>query len=73
VLAPALLAAPLLLRGRGSLWSVPALAPLLGTTSLAPAFVGVAALAGGPWRRAGLAAAGALWLVLGELLVGRGL
>ena len=73
VLAPGLIAAPLLLRGRGSLWSLPALAPLLGTTSLAPAFVGVAALAGGAWRRAGLATAGALWLVLGELLVGRGL
>ena len=48
-------------------------APLLGTIALAPAFVGVAALAATPWRRAGLAAAGAFWLVLGEALTGRAL
>jgi hypothetical protein len=46
-------------------------APLLGTIALAPAFVGGAALASTPARRAGLAAAGLWWLVLGEALTGR--
>ena len=51
---------PLLLPRAGLLWSVPVLAPLLGTIALGPAFVGVAALASTPARRAGLAAAGSL-------------
>ena len=52
---------------------MPVLAPLLGTIALAPVFVGVAALAPTPARRAGAAAAGFLWLALGELLSGKSL
>jgi hypothetical protein len=64
---------PFLLPRAGLLWSVPVLAPLLGTIALGPAFVGMAALASTPARRAGLAAAGLWWLVLGEALTGRAL
>jgi eukaryotic-like serine/threonine-protein kinase len=49
------------------------LAPLFGTVALGPVFVGVAALAPTHWRRAGLAAAGFLWLALGEVLTGKSL
>jgi hypothetical protein len=73
VLAAAALPIPFLLPRAGLLWSVPILCPLLGTIALAPAFIGVAALAPTPWRRAGLAAAGVWWLVLGEALTGKGL
>jgi eukaryotic-like serine/threonine-protein kinase len=61
---------PFLLPRAGILWSVPVLAPLLGTIALAPVFVGLAALAPTAWRRAGLAAAGFAWLAAGELLSG---
>ena len=71
VLAAAAAPVPFLLPRAGLLWSVPILAPLLGTIALAPAFVGVAALASTPARRVGLAAAGFWWLVLGEALTGR--
>jgi eukaryotic-like serine/threonine-protein kinase len=64
---------PLLLPRAGLIWSLPVLAPLLGTIALAPAFFGVAALASTPARRAGLAAAGLWWLVLGEALTGKSL
>jgi eukaryotic-like serine/threonine-protein kinase len=64
---------PLLLPRAGFLWSVPVVAPLLGTIALGPAFVGIAALAPTPARRAGLAAAGLWWLVLGEALTGKAL
>jgi eukaryotic-like serine/threonine-protein kinase len=64
---------PLLLPRAGVLWSLPALAPLLGVVGLAPAFVGVASLARGPWRRAGLAATGFLWLAAAEALTGESL
>ncbi|HYN91364.1 MAG TPA: hypothetical protein VER75_05545, partial [Thermoleophilaceae bacterium] len=73
VLAAAAAPVPFLLPRAGLLWSVPVLAPLLGTIALAPAFVGVAALAPTPARRAGLAAAGLWWLALGEALTGRAL
>jgi hypothetical protein len=73
VLAAAALPIPFLLPRAGLLWSVPVLAPLLGTVALAPVFVGVAALAPTPWRRAGLAAAGFVWLALGEILAGESL
>ena len=73
VLAAAALPVPFLLPRAGLLWSVPVLAPLLGTIALAPAFVGVAALAPTPARRAGLAAAGLWWLMLAEALTGRSL
>jgi eukaryotic-like serine/threonine-protein kinase len=70
LLAAAALPIPFLLPRAGVLWSVPVLAPLLGTIALAPVFVGVAALAPTPWRRAGLAAAGFVWVAIGELLSG---
>jgi eukaryotic-like serine/threonine-protein kinase len=73
VLAAAAAPVPFLLPRAGVLWSVPVLAPLLGTIALGPAFVGIAALAPTPARRAGLAAAGVWWLVLGEALTGRAL
>jgi hypothetical protein len=73
VVAAAAAPVPLLLPRAGLLWSLPVLAPLLGTIALAPAFVGVAALAPTSWRRAGLAAAGFIWLVVGEALSGEAL
>lgn len=73
VVAAALVPTPVLLPRAGYLWSVPALAPLLGLTALAPLFVGVAALARTAWRRAGLAAAGFLWLAVTEVVTGRDL
>ena len=73
LLAAAAAPVPLLLPRAGVLWSLPVLAPLLGTIALAPAFVGVAALAPTPARRTGLAAAGLWWLVLAEALTGRAL
>ena len=68
VLTAALLPIPVLLPRAGLLWSVPALAPLLGAIALAPLFVGVASLCSTAWRRAGLAAAGFLWLAIAETL-----
>jgi hypothetical protein len=73
LIAAAAVPVPFLLPRAGFLWSVPVLAPLLGTIALAPAFVGVAALASTPARRAGLAAAGLWWVVLAEALTGRAL
>jgi hypothetical protein len=73
VVAAAVAPTPFLLLRAGLLWSVAVLAPLLGTIALAPAFIGVAALAQTSWRRAGLAAAGFLWLAGGELLTGEAL
>jgi hypothetical protein len=73
LIAAAAAPVPFLLPRAGLLWSVPVLAPLLGTIALAPAFVGVAALAPTRARRAGLAAAGLWWLVLAEALTGRAL
>ena len=73
VLMAAAAPVPFLLPRAGALWSVPVVAPLLGTIAFAPAFVGIAALAPTPARRAGLAAAGLWWLLLGEVLTGRSL
>jgi hypothetical protein len=73
VLAAAAAPIPFLLPRAGLLWSVPVLAPLLGTIALAPVFVGIAALAPTPWRRAGLAAAGFIWLAVGEVVTGEAL
>jgi hypothetical protein len=71
VLLVAALAAPVLLPRAGMLWSVPALAPLLGLAGLAPLYLVVAGFASTAWRRAGLAAAGFLWLALAEIATGR--
>ena len=48
---------------------MPILAPLLGAVAIGPAFVGIAASQ--PLARAGLGAAGFLWLALGEVLTGK--
>ncbi|MFN2616875.1 MAG: protein kinase [Thermoleophilaceae bacterium] len=72
VLAAAL-PVPLLLPRAGRLWSLPALAPLLGAVGLGPAFVGLAGLCATPLRRAGMAAAGFAWLASAEVMTGRGL
>ena len=81
VLAPALLAVPLLLPRAGVAWSVPALAPLLGVAGLAPLYLVVAALAAPPGpsaaasalRRAGLGVAGFALVVAVELVSGESL
>lgn len=73
MIAAALAPTPILLPRAGHLWSVPALAPLLGVAGLAPLFVGLAALASTARRRAGLAAAGLLWLAVTEAISGRDL
>jgi hypothetical protein len=73
LVAAACLPVPFLLPRAGTLWSLPALAPLLGAIGLGPAFVGVAALAPTAPRRAGLAATGFFWLALGEVATGRNL
>jgi hypothetical protein len=73
VLAAVCLPVPLLLPRAGLWWSVPALAPLLGTIGLAPLFLVVAAQPSTPWRRAGLGAAGFLWLAFAEIATGRNL
>jgi hypothetical protein len=71
VLTAALLPIPLLLPRAGLLWSAPILAPLLGAIGLAPLFVVAAAALGRTiWQRAGLAAAGLLWLRFTEALTG---
>jgi eukaryotic-like serine/threonine-protein kinase len=71
VLAAGLAVVPVLLPRAGTLWSLPAMAPLLGIVGLAPMFVGLASLATTTARRAGLAAAGFVWLAVAEVLSGR--
>ncbi|MGI8844798.1 MAG: protein kinase domain-containing protein [Thermoleophilaceae bacterium] len=73
LVAAALGPTPVLMPRAGHLWSLPALAPLLGAAALGPLFVGLAALASTAWRRAGLAAAGLLWLTVAEQVIGRDL
>jgi eukaryotic-like serine/threonine-protein kinase len=58
------------LRDSGASWSVPALAPALGTIGLAGAFVAAAGQAVTAWRRAALGALGAWWLLLAECWTG---
>jgi hypothetical protein len=70
MITAAVLPIPLLLPRAGLLWSLPALAPLLGAAGIAPLYVALAALAPSPWRRAGAAAAGLWWIVLAEALTG---
>jgi hypothetical protein len=71
VLLVAAAVVPVLLPRAGLLWSVPVLAPLLGAAGLAPLYLVVAGFASTAWRRAGLAAAGFLWLVIAEIASGR--
>jgi eukaryotic-like serine/threonine-protein kinase len=70
VVMVALAPTPLLLLRAGPAWSLPALAPLLGAIALAPAFAALAGLASTVVRRAGLGAAGYLWLAAAEALAG---
>ena len=71
LLAPALAAVPLLAPRAGVAWTLPALAPALGVVVLGPAYPALAGLASRPLRRAGLGAAGFLWLATVEVLTGR--
>ena len=71
LIAAAAAPVPFLLPRAGVAWSLPVIAPLLGTIALAPAFIGIASLASTTTRRAGLAAAGLWWLLLGEALSGK--
>jgi eukaryotic-like serine/threonine-protein kinase len=74
VLALAAAAVPVLLFRAGPLWSIPALAPALGAIGLGPAYAAVAGMGSrSPWRRAGLGAAGFLWIVAAEVITGRSL
>ena len=59
---------PLLLSWRGTAWSLPAVAPLLGVAGLAGAWPALAGQARDWWTRAALGALGGLWLVLAEAL-----
>ena len=73
VVAGAVAVVPLLLPRAGLLWSIPALAPLLGALGLAPLYLAVAGLGSTLWRRLGLGAAGFLWLAGAEALADRAL
>jgi hypothetical protein len=64
---------PLLLRHRGLLWSLPAVAPALGLAGLAGGYPAIAGQVRGLWARAALGACGACWLLLAEPLLGRDL
>jgi len=64
---------PLLLRGDGRAWSLPALAPALGLLGLAGAFPALAGRAPRWSSRIALGALGAWWVVLAEPLVSRAL
>ena len=59
---------PLLLARRGTAWSLPAAAPLLGAVGLAGAWPAIAGQARTWPARAALGALGGLWLVLAEAL-----
>jgi eukaryotic-like serine/threonine-protein kinase len=59
-----------LLRRAGTLWSAPALAPLLGAVALAGAWPALAGQAARAWHRAALGALGLWWVVLAEALTG---
>jgi hypothetical protein len=71
LVAAALAPVPLLLYRRGTAWSLPALAPLLGLAGLAGAFPALAGQAKGAVTRAALGALGAWWALLAAPLLGR--
>jgi hypothetical protein len=70
LLALAAASVALLLPRAGALWSLPGAAAALGAAGLGPAFPALCGLAPGALRRAGLAAAGYVWLALAEALSG---
>jgi eukaryotic-like serine/threonine-protein kinase len=59
-----------LMRRSGTLWSLPAGAPLLGAAGLAGVWPVLAAQSARPWHRLALGALGCWWLVLAEVLTG---
>ena len=69
LVACAAIVPPLLLRRRGLVWSLPAVAPALGLATLAGAYPAVAGRARGAYTRAALGAAGLWWLLLAEPLL----
>jgi hypothetical protein len=71
LVAAALAPVPLLLFRRGTTWSLPALAPLLGLATLAGAYPALVGRAKGPVTRAALGALGAWWALLAAPLLGR--
>ncbi len=71
LVAAAVAPVPLLLYRRGTAWSLPALAPLLGLAGLAGAFPALAGQAKGAVTRAALGALGAWWALLAAPLLGR--
>jgi eukaryotic-like serine/threonine-protein kinase len=71
IVAAALIPIPLLVRGSGRTWSLPAAAPLLGVAALSGTYPAIAGRASGMLQRAALGAAGAWWLLLAEPLTGR--
>jgi eukaryotic-like serine/threonine-protein kinase len=75
VLALAALSVPVLMLLRaGPLWSVPALGPALGAIGLGPAYAAVAGMSSrSGWQRAGLGAAGFLWIAAAEVITGKAL
>jgi hypothetical protein len=74
LLAVTAVAGALVLLPHGRLWSLPALAPLIGLIGLAGAWPALAGRSGWGWsRRAGVAAAGYLWSVGAGAVAGRDL
>jgi hypothetical protein len=73
LIAAAVAVPPLLLWRRPLVWSVPAVAPLLGLAGLGGAYPAVAGQFRGPWTRAAIGAAGLWWLLLAEPLLSRDL
>jgi hypothetical protein len=73
LVAVAAVTPPLLARRTGTAWALPALAPALGLLTLAGAYPALAGRARRAGTRAGLGAAGAVWLLLAEPALGRAL
>jgi eukaryotic-like serine/threonine-protein kinase len=71
--AVALALTPVLARRAPLAWSLPALAPVLGLAALAGGFPAIAGRARSVAARAGLGAAGAVWALLAEPVLGRAL
>jgi hypothetical protein len=73
LLVPAALTAVVLVPWRPTAWPLPAGAVALGLIGLAGAWLGMAGWASSAWRRATLAAAGWVWLLVAASVTGHGL
>ncbi len=73
LLVPAALTAVALVPWRPTAWPLPAGAVVLGLIGLAGAWPAMAAWASSAWRRAALAAAGWVWLLVAASITGHGL